>query len=112
MSVAKQLREDLISYCNTVPEHKWPPNFESVTAEFEDPPGSDRTNREKGCRIIDSLTSDFIHNISIGKIITPKHYLSALGLHNLTGQKQPVVIANKLWHCMSCDLCYEVETSK
>ena len=42
MSVAKQLREDLISYCNTVPEHKWPPNFESVTAEFGDPPGSDK----------------------------------------------------------------------
>ena len=39
-SVAKQLREDFISYCNTVPEHKWPPNFESVTTEFGDPPGS------------------------------------------------------------------------
>ena len=40
VSVAKQLREDFISYCNTAPEHKWPPNFESVTTEFGDPPGS------------------------------------------------------------------------
>ena len=24
VSVAKQMREGIISYCNTVPEHKWP----------------------------------------------------------------------------------------
>ena len=36
VSVAKQLKED-ICFCNTVPEHKWPPTFESVTAEFRDP---------------------------------------------------------------------------
>ena len=40
VSVAKQLREDIISHGNTVPEHKWPPTFESVTAEFGDPPDS------------------------------------------------------------------------
>ena len=124
MSVAKQLREDIISYCNTVPDHKCPPTFESVTAEFGDPPDSvkislihllttekSRTNREKACCIIDSVTSDFIHNISNGKIITTKHYLLALGLHNLAGQKQPVVITNKLGHFMSYDLCCEAETS-
>ena len=38
--VGKQLREDIISYCNTVPEHKWPPTFESVTNEFGNPPDS------------------------------------------------------------------------
>ena len=51
-------------------------------------------NREKAFRIIDSVTSDFIYNISNGKIITAKHYLLALGLSNLTGKKHPVVIAN------------------
>ena len=50
-------------------------------------------NREKAFRIIDSVTSDFIYNISNGKIITAKHLL-ALGLGNLTGKKHPVVIAN------------------
>ena len=95
-----------------------------MTAEFGDSPDSvkiflkhllttekSRTNREKPCRITDSVTSNFIHNISNGKIITTKHYSSALGLHNLTGQKQPVVIANKLGHCMSYDPCCEAETS-
>ena len=32
-------------------------------------------------------------------------------MHILTGQKQPVVKANKLGHCMSYDLCCEAETS-
>ena len=88
VSLAKQLREDIISYCNTVPEHKWPPTFERVTTEFGDPPDSIKlflknlliienstTNREKACHIIDSVTSSFIYNINNGKIITPKHYL-------------------------------------
>ena len=64
------------------------PTFESVTAEFGDPPDSvklflknllttekSRTKQEKARRITDSITSDFTHNISNGKIITPKHYL-------------------------------------
>ena len=51
-------------------------------------------NREKAFRIIDSATSDFIHNISNGKVITAEHYLLALGLGSLTGKKHPVVIAN------------------
>lgn len=37
VSVAKQLREDMICFCNTVPEDKWLPTFESVTAESRDP---------------------------------------------------------------------------
>ena len=44
VSVAKQLREDIISYCNTVPEHKWLLTFESVTAKFEDLPDSVKQN--------------------------------------------------------------------
>ena len=31
-------------------------------------------------------------------------------MHNLTVQKETVVIANKLGHCMPYDLCCEVET--
>ena len=61
--------------------------------------------------MINSVTSDFIHNVSNGQIITPKHYLFALGLHNLPGQRQPVVMTNKLGHCMSYDSCCEIETA-
>ena len=49
--------------------------------------------------------------MSHSKVITPKHYLFALGLHNLTAQKQTVVVANKFGHFISYDLCCEAETS-
>ena len=118
----KQLRQDIASYCNSVLEHKWPRTFETVTAEYGNPPETvklflknllttEKTNREKACRIVSSVTTDFVHNMSHSKAITPKHYLFALGLHNLTAQKQAVVVANKFGHCMSYDLCCEAETS-
>ena len=72
---------------------------------------TEKTNKERAFRMISSVTSDFIHNVSNGQIITPKHYLFALGLHNLTGQRQPVVMTNKLGHCMSYDVCCEIETA-
>ncbi|XP_066931362.1 uncharacterized protein [Clytia hemisphaerica] len=122
VSVAKQLREDIISYCKSVPEHKWPPTFETLSEEYGKPPQSvqlflkhllstEKSNKETTCRLIESFTSDFIHNISHGKVITPKHYLFALGLHNLTGQKQPVEITNKFGHCISYGTCCEIETA-
>ena len=116
--VAKQIR-DIISYCNAVPEHKFSRTFESLAAEFGDPPNSvklflkallttekSRTNREKAHRMIDSLTSDIIDNISNGKFITPKHDLLDLGLHNptnLTRQRQPVAMAKKLSWYIACN---------
>lgn len=123
ISLAKQLRQDIISYCDSVPSHKWPPTFESLTAEYGNPPESIKLflkhlltaeknpNQKRTCRLIDSITSDLIHNIGHGKVITPKHYLVALGLHNLTGQRQPVVITNKFGHCMSYDRCCEIESA-
>ena len=120
--VAKQLREDIISFCNSVPEHKWPPTFETLSNEYGNPPESvklflkhllsnEKAKKDTTCRLIDSFTSDFVHNISHGKVITPKYYLFALGLHNLTGQKEPVEITNKFGHCMSYGNCCEIETA-
>ena len=82
-SVGKQLRQDIISYCNSVSEHKWPPTFETVTAEYGSPPESvklflknllttEKTNREKACCIVDSMKSDFVNNTTHGKVINPK----------------------------------------
>ena len=49
VSVAKQLAEDIISYCNTVPEHRWPPTFEGMTAEFGDAPDSAECSKNFTC---------------------------------------------------------------
>ena len=123
--VAKHLKDDILAYCNTIPEHSWPPTIETLTREYGTPPDSvriflthlltsgkhDTNTREKTKRLIDSLTADFVFNVSDGRVITPKHYLFALGLHNMTGHKQPVVITNKLGHCISYDLSCEIETA-
>ena len=72
---------------------------------------TEKTNREKVYLIVNLVTLDFVHNISHGKVITSKHYLFVPELHNLTRQKQAVVIANKFEHCISYDLCCKAETS-
>lgn len=67
--------------------------------------------RDRIPRLIDSYSADFIPAVTNGKMLTPKHYLLALGLHNLTGQKQVVTINHKLGHCISYDNTCEIETA-
>ena len=124
-TVAEQLKSDILDYCSRLPEHSWPPTIETLLQEYGEPPESVKyflqhlltsvkhnvNARDKTSRLIESLTADFVFNVSDGKVITPKHYLLALGLHNITGQKQPVVVTNKLGHCISYDLSCEIETA-
>ena len=90
--VSTQLRDDILSYANSIPKQVWPPTVESLTAEYGNPPlttlrtTGKHLNQETFCRLVDSYTADFIHGVTRGKVVTPKHYLFALGLHNLTGQ--------------------------
>ena len=62
-------------------------------------------------RLIESFSSDLIHGVTRGKTITAKHFLLGLGLHNLTGQKKPVQIVNRLGHCIEYSMACEIETS-
>ena len=68
-------------------------------------------NTENLSRLIDSFTADLVNAVSKGKIITPKHYLVGLGIHNMTGQKTPVQIMNKLGHSIGYNKVREIETS-
>ena len=47
-----------------------------------------------------------------GKMITPKHFLKELGLHNMTGQNHIVYIINKLDHRVSYYRTCEIETAQ
>ena len=38
--VATQLRDDILSYANSIPKQVWPPTVESLTAEYGYPPPS------------------------------------------------------------------------
>ena len=101
--------------------------IESVTEEYSNPPasaelplswllqGNEVSKRKNGntenlSRLVDSFTADFVHAVSKGKVITPKHYLVGLGIHNTTGQKIPVQIMNKLGHSISYNKVCQIET--
>ena len=104
-------------------EHHWPPTIDSIISEYGEPPSCVKLfllssgkhkadNIEYLSRLIDSFCADFIHGVSKGKIFTPKHYLLALGIHNVTGQKNPISIFNKLGHCITYPLtCAFAEAS-
>ena len=62
-------------------------------------------------RLVESFCADFVHAASKGEVITPKHYLLSLGMHNMTGQTLPIQIVNKLGHCISYPKTCEIETA-
>ena len=53
-----------------------------------------------------------LEGVTRGNVVTAKHFLVALGLHNMTGQRNVVEINNKLGHCISYPLTCEIETAQ
>ena len=116
------LRSDILEYLNNMTEIQWPPCFEKFGTEENfpaslvqflehhiKPPSRELTENVK--RIVNSFASDFIEAIGNKKVTTAKHFILALGLHNMEGQRKVIQILNKLGHCMSYDLSCEIETS-
>ena len=127
-NVARRLRSDLLTYCEKNGENNGPPTIESATEEYGKPPASvelflscvlkdnevrkrQKGNTENLSRLIDSFTADLVNAVSKEKVITPKHYLVGLGIHNMTGQKTLVQIMNKPGHSIGYNKVCEIETS-
>ena len=53
-----------------------------------------------------------MHGVTQGKLITLKHFLLGLGLHNLTGQKIPITILSHFGHCVDYKSVCETETAQ
>ena len=47
-----------------------------------------------------------------GKIVTLTHFLSRLGLHNITGLRTPIKVLSHLGHCIDYNLVCEIETAE
>ena len=58
------------------------------------------------------LWSDLIYGVTRGKVVTLKHFLIGLGLHNITGLKTPIKILSHLDHSIDYNLLCEVETAE
>ena len=96
---AEYLRADIEEHAKNLPELSWPINIDELDSENRNPIESvtsfltqllrnkDHPNREALTRLIESYTSDLIHCVTRGKVITTKYFLLGLGLHNITGPR-------------------------
>ena len=53
-----------------------------------------------------------IHGVTRGKVVTLKHFLPGVGLHNITGLKLPIRVLSHLGHCIDYDLVCDIETAE
>ena len=107
---ASLLREDITDYMNSLKDTPWPPMIESLTSNEQKMPQSLKLFMDKlltspghDSEIVERLslsyTRDLIHGVTRGKVITLKHFLVGMGLHNITGQKLPIQMLSRLGHC-------------
>ena len=59
-----------------------------------------------------SYTRDLIHGVTRGKVITLKHFLVGMRLHNITGQKLSIQMLSRLGHTVDYNTVCEIETSQ
>ena len=116
-SAAKHIHNDIEEYCERISQNplNWPPSIEELASSNRMLPpsvtlfltsllkASKHSVTSKVRRLVDSYSSDLVYGVSRGQTMTPKHYLLGLSLHNMTGQKKIVQIANRLGHCSNVD---------
>ena len=120
---ADYLRNNILEYAKRFPELIWPPCLGELNLQERRLPdcltafithlltGSDQQNSESVDRLIKSYASDLIYGVTRGNVITAKHFLLGLGLHNMTGQKKPVEINHRLGHSIDYKFVCEIETA-
>ena len=119
---AQLLREDVLEYASKFGETEWPPTTASLQSRLDNIPESGLQfmksflkNTGHACsqkveRLVTSFSSDIIYGITQDKMLTLKHFLLGLGLHNLIGQKLPIRILSCLGHSVSYDTVTSIET--
>ena len=120
---ADYLRNDILDYAKRIPKLTWPPNVEELNSEEQNLPEcitsfisrlltrSDQKQYESTSRLIQSYSSDLVYGVTRGKDTTAKHFLLGVGLHNITGQKKPVEINQRLGHGIDYKFVCKIETA-
>ena len=100
-TAVKTIRENVIDFCNTLPETSWPRTIDEPQFNMCSPPESvtqfllnllhDKNSKSTPSSItqrqVESYSADFIHGVSNGEALTAKHFLLGCGFHNLTGKR-------------------------
>ena len=119
---AKILVNDTVEKFKNIPQPPWPPTSDELSKDCWKPPpsaitfatalfGDKKELSQKQKRLAESLAADLIHLITSGKVIQQKHFLLALGLHNITGSRKIIDIVHNLGHCMSYNTTCEIKTA-
>ena len=120
VKTAELLRKRVLDTISTSSDMSWPPDVDSLKnrkppeileAFYRNLLGFNKQT-EKSVRIVNSLCSDVLYNISNGKFLTLKHTTIGLGLHSLTGMKAPVTQLHRLGHFISYDMVCQIETGQ
>ena len=93
---AKCLGEDILRYCETLPQTPWPQMIDQLSSELPElvtlfmtellkTERHSPSRSENIGRLIQSYSADLVHGGSRDDTITAKHFLLALGVHNITG---------------------------
>ena len=121
---AQLLREDVMEYASKFEETEWPPTTASLRSRLDTIPESvlqfmesllknpGHACSEKVQRLVTSFSGDIIYGITQGKVLTLKHFLLGLGLHDLIDQKLAIRILSRLGHSVSYDTVTSIETAQ
>ena len=96
------IRSDIEEYCKKIATNplNWPPTLEELMSDDRLPQPSASlflTNLLKSSnngvtrnirKLVESYSSDFIHSVSKGEVLTPKHFLLGISFLNMTGQRK------------------------
>ena len=98
-NVAYHLCQDILNFANQLPEPKWPRTPDELTSDERNPPKSVTDfltyllKPEKDSvsgnvnRLTESYAADMVYVVTKLKAVPAKHFLLALGLHNITRKK-------------------------
>ena len=112
---ANIVREQILEYSKSLTPLQWPPTVEQLASEERKPPCSTQLffrtalGSADNSRLVDSFSQDLVSGV--GKILTEKQFLMALGLHNMTGQRNVVEVLNRFGNCMTYKQTCEILTA-
>ena len=124
LKVAEYLRNDILEHNASCDTSNWPPTIENLS-EFDENflkslslfltkilKAKDNPLSGSMQRYVHFFGSDLVNTMANGKIVTLKHFLSGLGLHNITGLRMPIKVLSHLGHCIDYNLVCETETAE
>ena len=120
------LRKMILEHAETSDPLPWPPTVESLEKRLAtapdllmkffktilEPENSHKVTSDSTGRLVSSFAQDLMFAVSKGTFLTLKHTSVGLGLHNMVGQKLPIIILSHLGQSITYHSVREIETAQ